>query len=135
MLNKINLTPHFTLAEMLKTKALNGRGVELNCKSLTPAIYKNLFRVCKVLEEARALICLPIRVNSGFRCPDVNAAVSGAKDSDHLYGCAADISIRDYTQKTIAKLLAFFRDSCLVRVTLYEPVKHYIHISLYRYDS
>lgn len=33
----------------------------------------------------------PIHVNSGYRCPDLNAAVGGAPDSLHMKGLAADI--------------------------------------------
>ncbi len=33
----------------------------------------------------------PIRVNSGYRSPGVNAAVGGAPTSAHQFGCAADI--------------------------------------------
>ncbi len=33
-----------------------------------------------------------MRVNSGFRCPALNAAVGGAASSQHLLGEAADIT-------------------------------------------
>ena len=33
-----------------------------------------------------------IRVSSGFRCPQLNAAVGGVQGSAHQYGNAADIS-------------------------------------------
>lgn len=36
-----------------------------------------------------------IGVVSGYRCPLHNAAVDGADGSQHLYGTAADVSIRD----------------------------------------
>jgi len=34
-----------------------------------------------------------VKVNSGFRHPDVNAKVGGSKTSDHCKGMAADIEI------------------------------------------
>lgn len=37
----------------------------------------------------------PIYVSSGFRCPAVNAAVGGTGTSQHLLGCAADITCFD----------------------------------------
>jgi len=37
----------------------------------------------------------PIRILSGLRCIDRNKAVSGAKDSQHLTGGAADIIVDD----------------------------------------
>ena len=35
----------------------------------------------------------PIRINSGFRTPEVNKAVGGAKNSAHMQGNAADIYV------------------------------------------
>lgn len=32
-----------------------------------------------------------LEVVSGYRCPEHNAAVGGARDSQHQYGCAADL--------------------------------------------
>lgn len=32
-----------------------------------------------------------IVISSGYRCPELNKKVSGAGNSDHLYGAAADI--------------------------------------------
>lgn len=45
-----------------------------------------------VLEGIRSMLDVPIKINSGYRCPKRNAAVGGAKLSRHLIGCAADIS-------------------------------------------
>lgn len=33
----------------------------------------------------------PLFCTSGYRCPELNTAIGGAKDSAHLYGCAADL--------------------------------------------
>ena len=35
----------------------------------------------------------PIHINSGFRCFDHNTAVGGVRNSQHLYGKAADITV------------------------------------------
>jgi uncharacterized protein YcbK (DUF882 family) len=44
------------------------------------------------LETVRALAGgHPLRIVSGYRCPPHNKAVGGAKDSQHMYGAAADI--------------------------------------------
>jgi hypothetical protein len=34
----------------------------------------------------------PYKINSGYRCPALNAAVGGAKNSQHMKGQAADIT-------------------------------------------
>ena len=43
------------------------------------------------LDELRELVGAPIYVNSGYRCAQRNKNIGGSKDSQHLYGKAADI--------------------------------------------
>lgn len=45
-----------------------------------------------VLEKIRTYLGIPVKINSGYRCPKHNAAVGGAPMSRHLIGCAADIT-------------------------------------------
>ena len=40
----------------------------------------------------------PIIINSGFRSEAVNRAVGGARNSNHLTGCAADIRVAGIEQ-------------------------------------
>lgn len=142
MLNKIKLTPHFTLAEMLATQTFNGKGVDYNCESLTPEIYNNLVRVANYLEDLRGDIevrfnrAIPIYVNSGFRCTRVNSSVNGASKSDHLKGLAVDINTNKLPQ--IPALRAFIEnyindDVYDNRLRYYEIHDNYIHISFYPY--
>ena len=49
----------------------------------------------QALEEIREAWGEPMRVTSGVRCESHNTAVGGAKDSAHLTGWAADISVTD----------------------------------------
>ena len=44
----------------------------------------------------------PITIMSGYRCPDHNRAVGGAKSSQHLLGTAADIQVFGFTPKQVA---------------------------------
>lgn len=44
-----------------------------------------------VLQPLRDAWGLPLHVNSGYRCPKLNAAVGGAATSQHTKGEAADI--------------------------------------------
>jgi uncharacterized protein YcbK (DUF882 family) len=48
-------------------------------------------RLLEALEKLRAMRGRPIRVVSGYRCPQHNAAVGGARNSQHVYAAAADI--------------------------------------------
>jgi hypothetical protein len=78
------LSEHFTLIEMTST-------LQAFANKPDSAQTENLRRLCLVvLEPLRGLVG-PLRVNSGFRSPAVNAAVGGAQQSAHLDGRAADV--------------------------------------------
>ena len=54
--------------------------------------------ITKVLDQVREAYGKPIKVNSGFRSPEVNKAIGGAKNSEHMClngSAAADITAGD----------------------------------------
>ena len=89
----VKLSEHFTLAEMTKTSVKTADG---NIPSHVHI--ENLKRLCGWLERLRDEWNRrygegndPIIINSGYRSPQVNKAVGGASNSNHLTGCAVDI--------------------------------------------
>jgi Uncharacterized protein conserved in bacteria len=82
----MNLSPHFTLGELTKTKHVTPDG---NIPSRV--VVENLKRLCSWLEELRLRYNAPIIINSGYRSPAVNKLAGGAVGSNHLTGCAVDI--------------------------------------------
>lgn len=58
-----------------------------------------------VLESVREEFGLPIRVTSGCRCHTHNAREGGGKNSQHLFGRAADIHINGVNSVEIAKFI------------------------------
>ena len=46
-----------------------------------------------VVQDVRDYFGQPVRINSGCRCPKHNAAIGGSKNSQHLFGKAADIVV------------------------------------------
>ena len=48
--------------------------------------------VINVLQPLRTALGVEMPVNSGYRCPELNAAVGGVPTSQHMKGEAADIA-------------------------------------------
>lgn len=83
------LSQHFSLAEFTTSREAARRGID---NSAPRAVLPNLARLAKALETIREQAAEgPILVNSGYRCPELNAVVGGSSQSNHMYGLAADI--------------------------------------------
>ena len=87
----MNLSPHFSFTELTRTSqtALQDRNRE------EAQVYiAQLTLLAELLEAIRAHFGRPLKINSGFRGPAVNAATPGSsKTSQHMRGEAADITI------------------------------------------
>lgn len=82
---------YFTIEELCKSDVAKARGID---NTPSDEEVRNLHKlVDNVLDPLREAIGKPIKVNSGYRSEKLNKAVGGAKNSDHLKGCAADITI------------------------------------------
>ena len=86
----MQLSKNFTLEEMVRSSTAKRKGIDNRPADLETL--NNLSRlVNEVLQPIRDVYGKPIVVGSGFRCPRLNKAVGGVANSDHQYGCAADI--------------------------------------------
>ena len=101
-LNCVRLSPHFTLGEFTKS----GSHPEVYNIPSHEAI-ANLKRLCTWLEVLRERYNErggeinteePIRINSGYRSPQLNRKIGGAANSNHLTGCACDIKVSGMEQ-------------------------------------
>lgn len=94
------LSPHFTLGEMTKS---NSHPEVYNIPS--HEAIGNLKRLCTWLEVLRKRYNdrygvgeEPIRINSGYRSPQLNKKIGGVATSNHLTGCAVDIKVAGMEQ-------------------------------------
>jgi zinc D-Ala-D-Ala carboxypeptidase len=84
----VRVSPHFSFAELTTTEH---RDFLREQAEPPPQIRANLVRLAvDLLEPARELVG-PLRVNSAYRCPDLNAAIKGSRTSAHMDGLAADV--------------------------------------------
>lgn len=72
---------------MIRSRIAQERRID-NCLPLT--LDKNLSFTLAGLERIRAALGYPMTITSGYRCPELNAAVRGAPDSQHMSAEAAD---------------------------------------------
>jgi hypothetical protein len=82
---------HFTIPELCHSSVADSLNIPNRPDEEQTANLHAL--IDEVLDPLRNAYGKPIRVNSGFRSPDLNRAVGGVRNSDHLRGCAADITV------------------------------------------
>lgn len=99
----MNLSPHFTLAELLRSEVAARRGIEM---VPPPDVVDNLRQlVTEVLEPLRAAIRAPLYITSGYRPYEVNRLVGGAPSSDHLHGLAADFVVPSMEHEAVVRIV------------------------------
>lgn len=97
---------YFTINELTASNTAQARGIDNTPNAKTQASLTQLIE--NVLDPVRRIWGRPITVNSGYRCPALNAAVKGASNSQHLKGEAADITTgsSDGNRKLFEKISA-----------------------------
>ena len=86
------MTPNFTLSEL--TRSETAATLHINNEPGTIPL-ANLKELCEnILQPLRNVYGKPIIVNSGFRSAALNAAIGGARNSQHMLGQAVDITAR-----------------------------------------
>ena len=99
----MNLTPHFTLAELTVTSHRQFDNTP-NADEIA-----NLTRLALFLELVKAKLGgKPIMVNSAFRSKQVNDAVGSKDTSQHRLGCAADIRVPGMTPNEVVEAIMSF---------------------------
>lgn len=88
----MNITEHFSMKELTHSQTAIKNGIPNIPKD--PQVVANLTLLCeKVLEPLREGMKCPIRISSGYRSPELNKLIGGAKASQHNIGEAVDIDL------------------------------------------
>ena len=104
--NNIKISRHFNLQEF-----------QCPCCKRVILHSELLLKIIKL----RLLIKEPIYINSGYRCISENSKVGGVPKSFHLFGMAADISVRTIS---IPELLYFAEKAKFGGIGIYPTFLH-----------
>jgi len=126
----MNLTKNFTLSEITKSDAALRHDMDNTPGEVEIA---NLKLLCeKVLQPVRDQYKTGVKVNSGYRSPDVNAKVGGSRTSDHCKGQAADIEIPGIANADLAIWISQNLDYTQLILEFYTqgvPDSGWVHVS------
>lgn len=126
----MKLTANFSLNELTQSETALRKGLDNTPSEEVIANLKLLAE--KVLQPVRDHYGRGVKVNSGYRSPDVNASVGGSKTSDHCKGQAADIEIPGVAN---AELAQYIKDSLQFTQLILEfytqgiPDSGWVHVS------
>jgi uncharacterized protein YcbK (DUF882 family) len=74
-------------------------------REMPSQVVTNIIELAKNLQVLRDEVKKSIQITSGYRSPEHNAKVKGAKLSQHITGMAADIKVAGMTPKQVAEVI------------------------------
>lgn len=116
---------HFTINELCRSTVAINNGIDN-----TPGddVKKRLTSlVDNVLDPLRDWYGKPIKVNSGYRCPELNEAVGGVSTSQHVKGEAADIDTGNISENK--KLFDYIKYNLPHDQLIWESGGKWVHVS------
>ena len=122
------MSKYFTIKELCHSDTANARGID---NTPTEEVKENLQALIEnVLDPLREAYGKPIYVNSGYRCTELNKAVGGVNNSQHVNGEAADIDVFD--EKENRKIFDYIVNYLNFDQCLLENNGAWIHVSYKR---
>ena len=113
------LTANFSLHELTKSETALRMGLDNTPGPVETEYLKILAE--RVLQPIRDHFQKGVKVNSGYRSPDSNAAVGGSRTSDHCKGQAADIEIPGVANAELAQWIMDNLDYTQLILEFYTP--------------
>ena len=91
MVDKQRCSEHFSYNEMIASQTATRNNID---NTPNEQQYYNLTQLCRnILEPIRQHYNLPIFINSGFRCLELNRKIGSTDKSQHMKGQAADLFV------------------------------------------
>ena len=106
----MKLSKNLTLSECLRSQTAKRLGI--NNEPHEDWVVENLKAVAEhVFQPCRDHFGVPIYVSSGYRCPELNRAIGGAKRSQHMEGRALDLDADVFGRCTNAEIFEWIREN------------------------
>ena len=132
----MRLSKNFTYEELCRSDVAKRRGINNRprTKEEEKRVIENLKALCmEVLQPLRDFLGKPVVISSGYRCAELNKAVGGVKNSQHMKGEAADIHV-DSTEHLL-KIMHFIMDELDFDQLIWERNRagtQWVHVSYKR---
>lgn len=123
----MQLSKYFTLAEFTVSQTASRNGINNNPPE---EVLERLIHTAECMEKVRKLLGNPINISSGYRSPELNAAVKGATTSQHLTGEACDFTCPRFG--TPRQIVDKIRKSAIDFDQLILEFDSWVHISFKR---
>lgn len=99
----MQLSKNFSLDELIASQTAARMGID---NTPTDEVIRNLKALCdNILQPLRDSLNLPIVISSGYRSPELNRAVGGVSNSEHMFGKAVDLTVPGQPNKAIAQYI------------------------------
>jgi len=99
----MRLSEHFLLSEF-----------DSRTETVPKALQDNVFALAQRLQVIRSHLGKPIDITSGWRSPEHNLEIGGARRSMHLWASGADIQVEGMAPRELAQEIEFLMDEGLV---------------------
>ena len=107
----MRLSKNFSYEELTHSNVAERKGLKNRprTKEEEKKVIENLKALCmEVLQPLRDFLGKPVVISSGYRCPELNKAVGGVRNSQHMKGEAADIHVEN--TEHLLKIMHFIMD-------------------------
>lgn len=94
-------------------------------------VKENIMKLMPYMDKIREYLNISIRINSGYRCDELNKKVGGVKNSIHKAGLACDFTFRGINENKMLYVARFVIDNIeeFDQLIIY-PNRGFIHINL-----
>lgn len=132
----MRLSKNFSYEELTHSNVAERKGLKNRprTKEEEKKVIENLKALCmEVLQPLRDYLGKPVVISSGYRCPELNKAVGGVRNSQHMKGEAADIHVEN--TEHLLKIMHFIMDETDFDQVIWERNRagtQWVHVSYKR---